>query len=65
MDRDEVYIPKTREDLGIPNHDQIDWDEIFGDTPVYTLYLLIRQQLLGFPAYLRSCLDLNLLGSKF
>lgn len=56
MERDEVYIPKTRKDLGIPdkpNH-QIDWDEIFGDTPIYTLFLLIRQQLLAFPAYLRG-----------
>ena len=57
MERDEVYVPKTRKDLGIPdkpNH-QIDWDEIFGDTPIYTLYTLIRQQLLAFPAYLRGC----------
>lgn len=55
MERDEVYVPKTREDLGIPekqNH-EIDWDEIFGDTPAYTLYMLIRQQILAFPAYLR------------
>ncbi|KAF9003034.1 fatty acid desaturase-domain-containing protein [Cyathus striatus] len=54
MERDEVYVPKTREDLGIPDkHDEdIDWDEIFGDTPVYTLFVLIRQQLLAFPAYL-------------
>ncbi|KAG6816648.1 hypothetical protein H0H87_004291 [Tephrocybe sp. NHM501043] len=55
MERDEVYVPKTREDLGIPDeaegHD-IDYDEIFGDTPIYTLYMLIRQQLLAFPAYL-------------
>lgn len=59
MERDEVYVPKTREDLGIPekpNH-EIDWDEIFGDTPVYTLYMLIRQQVLAFPAYLRTSLD--------
>lgn len=54
VDRDEVYVPKTRKDFGIPDnpHDEIDWDEIFGDTPVYTLCMLIRQQLLGFPAYL-------------
>ncbi|KAF8173116.1 hypothetical protein BJ912DRAFT_992797 [Pholiota molesta] len=54
MERDEVYVPKTREDLGIPekpNH-EIDWDELFGDTPIYTLYMLIRQQVLAFPAYL-------------
>ena len=58
MERDEVYVPKTREDLGIPEkpNDEIDWDEIFGDTPIYTLYMLIRQQVLAFPAYLRMFL---------
>ena len=56
MERDEVYVPKTREDLNIPDkpNDEIDWDEIFGDTPIYTLYMLIRQQVLAFPAYLRE-----------
>ncbi|KAF5366879.1 hypothetical protein D9615_010537 [Tricholomella constricta] len=55
MERDEVYVPKTREDLGIPDETKgvhIDYDEIFGDTPIYTLYMLIRQQVLAFPAYL-------------
>ncbi|KIM76146.1 hypothetical protein PILCRDRAFT_826658 [Piloderma croceum F 1598] len=54
MERDEVYLPRSRSELGIPrksNH-EIEWDELFGDTPVYTLYTLMRQQLLGFPAYL-------------
>ncbi|KAF5335825.1 hypothetical protein D9611_009654 [Ephemerocybe angulata] len=54
MERDEVYVPKTREDLGIPDlpSHKIDWSELFGDTPIYTLLMLIRQQLLAFPAYL-------------
>ncbi|KAG7095521.1 hypothetical protein E1B28_006259 [Marasmius oreades] len=52
MERDEVYVPKTRSDLGIPHEHSIDWDELFGDTPIYTLFMLIRQQLLAFPAYL-------------
>ncbi|KAG6811249.1 hypothetical protein H0H92_008367 [Tricholoma furcatifolium] len=55
MERDEVYVPKTREDLGIPDEaegKEIDYDEILGDTPIYTLYMLIRQQVLAFPAYL-------------
>ncbi|KAL0071161.1 hypothetical protein AAF712_001721 [Marasmius tenuissimus] len=52
MERDEVYVPKTRKELGIPRQEPIDYDEIFGDTPVYTLFMLIRQQLLAFPAYL-------------
>jgi hypothetical protein len=57
MERDEVYVPKTREDLGIPDEQEgkaIDYEEIFGDTPLYTLYMLIRQQFLAFPAYLRE-----------
>jgi len=55
MERDEVYVPKTRSDLGIPREDSdhpIDYEEYLGDTPIYTLYTLIRQQLLAFPAYL-------------
>ncbi|EMD37162.1 hypothetical protein CERSUDRAFT_155708, partial [Gelatoporia subvermispora B] len=55
MERDEVYVPKTRSDLGIPQEggpSKIDYDEYFGDTPIYTSYMLIRQQLFAFPAYL-------------
>lgn len=58
MDRDEVYVPKTRSDLNIPNaeHHEIKWHEYFEDTPIYTLYMLLRQQFLAFPAYLREYL---------
>ena len=54
MERDEVYVSKTRSDLGIPkkSRDEIDWDEYFGESPIYTMYMLVRQQLLAFPAYL-------------
>lgn len=53
MERDEVYVPKTRNDLGIPqNATSIDYEEYFGDTPIFTLFMLLRQQLLAFPAYL-------------
>ncbi|EIW53389.1 linoleoyl phosphatidylcholine delta-12 acetylenase [Trametes versicolor FP-101664 SS1] len=53
MEKDEVYVPRTRQDLGIPSGaKEIDWDEYFGDTPIYTLYTLVRQQLLAFEAYL-------------
>ncbi|KAI0319483.1 fatty acid desaturase-domain-containing protein [Amylostereum chailletii] len=54
MEKDEVYVPKTRSDLGIPNisGNLIDYDEILGDTPIYTLSKLILQQLAAFPAYL-------------
>ncbi|KAJ7450221.1 fatty acid desaturase-domain-containing protein [Mycena latifolia] len=53
MERDEVYVPQTRSDLGIPPVGaHIDYEEIFGDTPLFTLFMLVRQQLLAFPAYL-------------
>ncbi|KAG6896238.1 hypothetical protein C0992_009535 [Termitomyces sp. T32_za158] len=55
MERDEVYVPKTREDLRIPDEAHghtIDYDEYLGDTPLYTLFMLMRQQVLAFPAYL-------------
>ncbi|KZT19612.1 hypothetical protein NEOLEDRAFT_1077503 [Neolentinus lepideus HHB14362 ss-1] len=63
MERDEVYVPKTRADLGIPKEEvgsYIDYAEYLGDTPVYTLFMLVRQQLLAFPAYLL----LNVSGQK-
>lgn len=62
------YVPKTRSDLGIPPEPQsqsdtdsaahaqastdINYTEYFEDTPIYTLLMLIRQQLFAFPAYL-------------
>ncbi|KAF8878857.1 hypothetical protein BD779DRAFT_1676676 [Infundibulicybe gibba] len=53
MERDEDHVPKTKSDLGIPAyHEGLDYKEILGDTPIYTLYMLIRQQVLAFPAYL-------------
>ncbi len=56
MERDEVYVPKTRANLGILDEgsEKIDYDEIFGDTPLYTLFMLVRQQLMAFPTYLRE-----------
>ncbi|KAL1719944.1 fatty acid desaturase-domain-containing protein [Schizophyllum commune] len=54
-ERDEVYVPETRADLGLPPADEAwsaDYDEILGDTPLYTLFMLVRQQLVAFPAYL-------------
>ncbi|OBZ66969.1 Delta(12) fatty acid desaturase [Grifola frondosa] len=62
MEYDEVYVPKTRSDFGIPLEDErrIDYSEYFGDTPMYTLFMLVQQQLLAFPAYLIS----NVSGQK-
>jgi hypothetical protein len=57
MERDEVYVPKTRSDLGLPavgKADENAYEELLGDTPIYTLFMLVRQQLLAFPAYLRT-----------
>ncbi|KAG5644193.1 hypothetical protein DXG03_008856 [Asterophora parasitica] len=55
MERDEVYVPKTRSSLGLPDKEKaapLDYAELLGDTPIYTLFMLTRQQLLAFPAYL-------------
>ncbi|TFY81121.1 hypothetical protein EWM64_g2893 [Hericium alpestre] len=54
MERDEVYVPKTRGDLRISegHGHKIDYEDYLGDTPIFTLFMLIRQQLLAFPAYL-------------
>lgn len=49
------YVPKTRADLGLPSRDDdspVDYSEYFSDTPLWTLLLLIFQQLFAFPAYL-------------
>jgi len=54
MECDEIYVPKTCIDLHIPhklNH-KIEWSELFGDTPTYTLYMLMCQQMFAFPTYL-------------
>ena len=57
-----MYVPKTRADLGIPpagDDEGFDWDEYFGDTPAYTLFMLVRQQLFAFEAYLSACRRLS------
>ncbi|KAJ8508242.1 hypothetical protein ONZ45_g9472 [Pleurotus djamor] len=61
MERDEVFVPSTRSELGIPfaaTRSQL--GEILGESPIYTLFMLIRQQCLGFPAYFL----LNISGQK-
>lgn len=55
MECDEVDIPKTRSDLGIPKDiRESDYEDYLGDIPIYTLCILLRQQLLAFPAYFRT-----------
>lgn len=49
------YVPKTRSDLNIPKEEAgrtVRYEEYFNDTPLYTLFMLVCQQLLAFPAYL-------------
>jgi hypothetical protein len=50
------YVPNTRSQMGLPPKSQrhIDYEEYLGDTPIYTMFKLLRQQLLGFPVYLLS-----------
>lgn len=59
MERDEVYLPRTRSELNIPKDEDFDYEEYFGDTPIYTLAMLIRQQLFAFPAYLSQSFILD------
>ena len=40
MERDENYLPKTRSELNMASQESMkkaDYEEIFGETPVYTL----------------------------
>ncbi|KAL6302048.1 fatty acid desaturase-domain-containing protein [Sparassis latifolia] len=61
MERDQLFVPRTRSDLGIPSKgQQLDYEDYFGDTPLYALTVLIVQQLLAFPVYL-AC---NISGQK-
>ncbi|KAH9948128.1 fatty acid desaturase-domain-containing protein [Amylocystis lapponica] len=54
MEKDEVYVPKTRTELGIPKEEEaeFEYEDYFGDTAIYTLFMLVRQQIFAFPAYL-------------
>ncbi|CAG8725115.1 12174_t:CDS:2, partial [Dentiscutata heterogama] len=54
MDKDQVFVPKTRKALGIPEKDKDhdDGTSIFEEAPIVTLIMLILQQLFGWPLYL-------------
>ncbi|RPD52977.1 linoleoyl phosphatidylcholine delta-12 acetylenase [Lentinus tigrinus ALCF2SS1-7] len=53
MEKDEAYVPKTRTDLGIPaDASDSAIKEMLEDTPIYTLFMLVRQQIFAFDAYL-------------
>ena len=60
MEKDEAYVPKTRSDLGIPaDATEHDVHELLGDTPIYSLFMLIRQQIFAFDAYLGRASQLS------
>ena len=60
MEKDEAYVPKTRSDIGIPTDaTEHDVHELLGDTPIYSLFMLIRQQIFAFDAYLSMSSLLN------
>ncbi|KAJ7210014.1 fatty acid desaturase-domain-containing protein [Mycena pura] len=52
MENDEVYVPHTRTMLHSAAHGT-DLEEYLADIPIYTMFTLVRQHLLAFPAY--SC----------
>ena len=58
MERDELWIPATRSELGLPpppdDHESV-YEEYFGDSPVYALIKLLSFHFLAFQAYLSKC----------
>ena len=57
IDREEAFVPATRSDLGLPEESKgttLDFEEYFSDTPIWTLSVLIRHQVLGLMAYFRK-----------
>ncbi|PBL01022.1 hypothetical protein ARMGADRAFT_1043115 [Armillaria gallica] len=63
MERDENYVPYSRSDYGLPSKDkarQFDYDEVFEETPIYTLSRMLIMQGFGWWVYLAK----NTMGSK-
>jgi len=53
-ERDENYLPKTRNEPNMASQESMkkaDYEEIFGETPVYTLLRVVIMQLLGSQLY--------------
>lgn len=62
MERDENYLPKTRSELNFAPEETMkkaDYEEIFGETPIWTFGRMIVMQILGWQLYLTY----NTLGS--
>lgn len=58
MTRDEVFVPKSASERNFKptgrriKHNNIDLEELVDDAPLYRLWSLILQQVLGWPLYL-------------
>ena len=62
MEYDEVYVPKTREQLGLPKISEaktFDYAEMFEETPLMTFFKAWIMQFIGWWMYL----SFNTLGS--
>lgn len=49
MERDENYLPYPRSKYNLPDSKtatKADYDEVFGETPLYTLYRMVLMQAL-------------------
>ncbi|KAJ7628802.1 fatty acid desaturase-domain-containing protein [Roridomyces roridus] len=55
MERDENYVPALRSDLKLKSEDGkqagLDYHEVFEDTPIYTLGMMLVMQILGLQLY--------------
>ncbi|PBK77234.1 hypothetical protein ARMSODRAFT_268585 [Armillaria solidipes] len=63
MERDENYVPYLRSDFGLPSKEkarQFDYNEVFEETPIYTLSRMLIMQGFGWWVYLAK----NTMGSK-
>ncbi|CAG8608056.1 7336_t:CDS:2 [Cetraspora pellucida] len=53
IEKDQVFVPKTRKALGLIEKDEHeDGTSIYEETPIVSLFMLILQQLFGWPLYL-------------
>lgn len=62
MERDENYVPKTRDELKMAPATTMktkDYTDIFEETPIYTLFRMVIMQFIGWQLYL----TFNTLGS--
>ncbi|CAK5267632.1 unnamed protein product [Mycena citricolor] len=62
LERDENYIPRTRQGYHLPDESVAtldDYHDIFDDTPIYTLARMLFMQVVGWPMYLLT----NVMGS--